>query len=82
MADFAVFPVIMVVFCILMMLGKMGCMMGGHGTQGEDGPHKCASGSSMDILDRRYVLGEIDREEYEEKEESLNRAINHSDKEA
>jgi uncharacterized membrane protein len=30
------------------------------------------SNSAMEILEKRYALGEIDREEYEEKKKELN----------
>jgi putative membrane protein len=65
------FPILMVVFCILMMRGKMGCMMGGHGTHDEDSRDKGTSDSAMDILGKRYALGEINKEEYEEKKKAL-----------
>lgn len=72
-----IFPIIMIVFCIFMMRGKMGCMMGGRDAHGEDGQGVGTSDSAMDILDKRYALGEMDKEEYEEKRRALTGRINH-----
>lgn len=66
-----IFPLVMIVLCFLMMRGRMGCMMGGCDTHGTDGDRMETSGSAMDLLDRRYALGEINKEEYEEKKRAL-----------
>ena len=65
-----IFPLIMIgmmVLCFFMMRGRMGSMMcrpGFHnsGNHGED-----ASGSPPHILNKQYVQGEVNKEEYEEK---------------
>jgi putative membrane protein len=67
-----IFPLIMVALCIFMMWGRKGSMMCGHGSRGEDSHRITDSDSSVDILDKRYALGEINREEYEEKKRILN----------
>jgi uncharacterized membrane protein len=62
------FPLIMIIICFLMMRG--GFRMCGHGSH-DKGSH--SSESPQEILDRRYVSGEIDQTEYEEKTRDLNR---------
>ncbi|MEJ2183820.1 MAG: SHOCT domain-containing protein [Nitrospirota bacterium] len=66
-----IFPIIMVVFCIFMMRGRMGCMMGGRDTHDADSRGMEASDSAMDVLDKRYALGEINKEEYEDRKRTL-----------
>ncbi len=67
------FPLLMIVVCFFMMRGRMGSMMCGHNSHGQDGYRISDSDSPMDILDKRYALGEINREEYKEKKRVLNR---------
>lgn len=66
-----IFPLAMIVLCFLMMRGRMGCMMGGRHAHGADGSRAEPPDSAMDVLDKRYALGEINREEYEEKKKVL-----------
>jgi putative membrane protein len=70
-----IFPLIMIIFCLFMM-GRMGMgsMMCGRGTHHEGEDKKETSESAMEILDRRYARGEIEREEYEEKKKDLTRS--------
>ena len=68
------FPLVMVVFCFLMMRGRKGSMMCGFGSHDEDNHRREVSDSAKDILDKRYALGEIDKEEYQEKKRILNQS--------
>ncbi len=64
-----IFPLIMIgvmVLCLFMMKGKMGSMTCGPGFH-KSGSHGEGSDSPLDILNRRYVRGEVNKEEYEEK---------------
>ncbi len=56
-----ILPLVMMVFCFLMMRRGMGCWVGRH-RPGE---------SAREILDRRYASGEIGKEEYEEKKRHI-----------
>ncbi len=59
-----IIPIAMMVLCFLMMRGHRGCLGGWsrshHGTE-----------SAREILDKRYALGEISKEEYEEKKRHM-----------
>lgn len=60
------FPLIMIVVCFIMMRGGLRmCGRGSHdkGTYGSE--------SAMNILDKRYAGGEIDKTEYEKKKRDL-----------
>ncbi len=59
-----VVPLAMMILCFLMMRGKKGCMTAKRA-------HRPAEGSAREILDKRYVTGEIGREEYEEKKRDI-----------
>lgn len=70
-ADFGwwwIFPVAMIVLCLFMMRGRMGCMMCWPSSRSSTKTGQIAtSDSARQILDKRYALGEINKEEYEEK---------------
>jgi putative membrane protein len=59
-------PIAMMVLCFLMMRGRMGCMI-------RKVRSSQADESARDILDKRYALGEIGKEEYEEKKQAISR---------
>lgn len=59
--------------CFFVMRGRMGPMMWCLGRSSEDIPRTNAADAASDILDKRYALGEINKEEYEEKKEALNK---------
>ena len=48
--------------------------MCGFGSRDKDRHHINTSDSATDILEKRYVSGEIDKEEYEEKKSTLTKA--------
>jgi putative membrane protein len=63
-----VIPIVMMILCFFVMRGRMCRMMGGHDTQDATDPdRRISSDSAREILDKRYALGEISKEEYEEK---------------
>ena len=66
------FPLVMIALCFLMMRGRKGSMMCGFGSSDEDSYRINVSDSAKNILDKRYASGEIDKEEYEEKNRILN----------
>jgi putative membrane protein len=73
------FPLLMIVFCILLMFmmrrrmpGMMGSTMGPTSVGPKPDTRPIGpTDSARDILDKRYALGEISREEYENKKEDL-----------
>jgi len=60
----------MMALCFIMMRGRGGSMMCGPGSRGKDS-HDETVGSALDILNKRYARGEVDRQEYEEKKKSI-----------
>ena len=63
-----IFPLVMMVLCFFMMRRRGGSMMCGFGSRSAyDTLPIAASDSAMEILDKKYALGEIAKEEYEEK---------------
>ena len=66
------FPLVLIALCFLMMRNRKGSMMCGFGSRDEDSHRINVSDSAKDILDKRYARGERDKEEYEEKNRTLN----------
>ena len=64
-------PLFMMVLCFFMMRGRRGSMMCGFGSRHIDDYQTKGSDSAIEILDKRYASGEIDKEEYQEKKSAL-----------
>lgn len=64
-------PIAMMILCFFMMRGRRGSMMCGFGSRGPGWQHTGNSESAIDILDKRYASGEINKDEYQEIKRSL-----------
>jgi len=67
-------PILMIAMCFFLMKGRRGSMMCGFGSRDTNSRQISASDSATDILDKRYVSGEVDKEEYEEKKRTLTKS--------
>jgi uncharacterized membrane protein len=67
-----IFPLVMIGLCFFMMRGK-GCSMCGFGSGRTRSRPIGPSESAANILDKKYALGEINKEEYEEKKRAITR---------
>lgn len=66
-----VIPLLLMILCCIGMGRRRGAGICGFRSWGADSRNLRPSDSAIDILDKRYALGEIDREEYEERKRSL-----------
>ena len=66
-----IIPILMMILCFLIMRGRRGTMMCGFGPRSIDNHQTRVSDSAIDVLDKRYASGEINKEEYEEKKRTL-----------
>ncbi|MDH3555614.1 MAG: SHOCT domain-containing protein [Deltaproteobacteria bacterium] len=67
-----IFPIAMIVLCVFMMRGRTGCMTGWSTyRRATTTPAIAPSDSAREILDKRYALGEINKEEYQEKRRDI-----------
>ncbi len=70
-----IFPLAMFILCIFMMRGKKLRMMCGFGSAKANDQSDSGSDSAMEILDKRYALGEINNEEFREMKKNLSHQI-------
>jgi len=67
-----IFSLVMIAFCFFIMRGRRFCMSGWSTSRGGTSTASHApSNSAREILDKRYVLGEISKEEYQEKRKDI-----------
>lgn len=69
-------PLIMMLLCFFMMLGRRGGMRCCFGSRRTDCRQAEDTLSAKNILDKRYASGEIDRDEYEEKMQTISAPAN------
>jgi len=65
------FPLVMIILCFLVMRSRWGSMMCGFRPREKDNDKIRGLNSAMEILDKRYASGEINKKEYEEKKRTL-----------
>ncbi len=66
-----IIPILMFLLCYFGMRRGSGTGMCGFGPGHSDTGHVSPSDSATDILDKRYALGEISREEYEDRKRTI-----------
>jgi putative membrane protein len=62
-----ILPIVIILLCFFMMRGSTGCMRCGHRGSSSD--------SALEILNKRYASGEIDKQEYDEKKKTIRQII-------
>jgi uncharacterized membrane protein len=70
-----IFPLVMILgmiaICFFIIRGRMGMMICRRDFYTTDNSNADTTGLAINILNKRYTQGEIDREEYEEKKRTL-----------
>jgi uncharacterized membrane protein len=64
-------PIVMMILCFFMMRRRGLSMMGDFGPCDRDWQQTKGANSALDILDRRYASGDIDKAEYDEIKQTL-----------
>lgn len=62
-----IFPIAIIVLCFFMMRRGMGCMRSRR--------RSCSSDSALEILNKRYTSGKIDKQEYDEKKRTISQIV-------
>lgn len=70
-------PLLLMILCCLGMRGKRGSGICGSRAWDADSRTILPDNSATEILDKRFALGEIGREEYEERKRSLGQVRSH-----
>ena len=70
-----VIPLLLMILCCIGMRRKRGAGICGFRSQDTDSRNISPTDSAIDILDNRYALGEIGREEYEERKRSIRQGM-------
>ena len=73
-------PLFMMILCFFMMRGRRRFGMGCFGPRDLDHHQARRSDSALEILDKRYASGEIDKEEYQERKRVLAEMMANQDK--
>ena len=67
-----IFPLAMCILCFLMMRGKKIARLCTFGSAEGNDTSENGSDSAIEILDKRYALGEINKEEYQAMKKNIN----------
>ena len=66
-----IIPVFFMIMCFLMMRSRRGSKMCGFGSRNIDDDQTMDSYTAMEILNKRYASGQINKDEYQEMKRSL-----------
>ncbi len=66
-----VIPIFLMIMCFFMMRSRRGSMICGFGSRNIGDDQTMDSNTAMEILNKRYALGQINKDEYQEIKRSL-----------